>query len=160
MAVSEVTSTYVQRPTTPVLHQGHAGVYDSSLLLKADGAVTADGQTTAITVEGGSWADWYVDMGAVSGTTPTLTLYLEASLDGGSSYAKIATLNALDADDASTLFVRRVWIPAPTTTTSSNVRPSVRLNSVVGGTTPSFTFESFLTAPSKGQVKGMPNYEG
>lgn len=155
MAAYEYTGAYVLRPASPVLHMGNTAIFDAELQLADGTAVTADGQTTAIDVEGGSLASWVVQIGAVSGTTPTMIVSLQVSLDGGSSYYTIMQITSLTEADALRTFRRNVYIPTPTTTTASNVRPLVRLDYDAGGTTPSFAITSFLAPPAEGADKGL-----
>lgn len=154
MAATEYTSAYVHRPALVPMRSAQ-GEVDLALILIEATAVTADGQTTAIEVEGGSNAEWVTHVGAVAGTDPTLGLILEVSLDGGSTYFPLQELALTDTEENSPV-ARNVYIPNPTTTTGSNRFPKVRLNSDIGGTdTPSFTLTSWLRPQGAGTDKGL-----
>ena len=141
MAVAtEVTSVYAQTPATQP-SRSSAGSIDRNLILRDSAAVTADGNTTAIDVEGGSFAEWVVRIGAVTGTSPTNLVSLQVSKDGGSTSTTLITLPSLDTNDANQTIARAVFLPRPTGT---NKLLKVRTNVDVGGTTPSFTLVEFL----------------
>jgi len=65
---------------------------------------------------------------AASGTTPTLTAYIEDTVDGGANWNQVAAFTAATAPGVQTINV---------TTPFSD---TLRVRWTVGGTTPSFTF--------------------
>lgn len=79
-----------------------------------------------------------VNITAVSGTTPTLNITLEDSLDGGNWNTVITFTQATgitrEVKDLTTPFARRL-----------------RLKWVIAGTTPSFTFNIWLIAKGRGR---------
>jgi hypothetical protein len=151
MAVAtEVSSTYAAKPATQPT-PGNAGSMDSNLQLRAPAAVTTTGNTTAIDVEGGSFAQWQVRIGAASGT-PSELLSLQVSKDGGSTYLTLITLPALDVNDANQVIARPVYLPKPT---GANRLLKVREAITVSGGTPSITLESYLRPLGYGSDGGM-----
>ena len=89
----------------------------------------------------------YVDVTAVSGTTPTLTAQLQ-SLDPASgkwvnlSGVVTATINSISTV---TLQVGQ-WIPTVANSTINSILPNtLRIAYTIGGTTPSFTFSTGVT---------------
>jgi hypothetical protein len=152
MAVAtEVTSVYAQTPASQPA-RGMAGSIDRNLILRESAAVTADGNTTAIDVEGGSMAEWAIRIGAVTGTSPTMTLWLQVSKDGGSTYTDLIGTPSLDTNDANQPLARLVYLPRPTGT---NKLLKVRTRADAGGTTPSFTLVEFLRPPGFGSDSGL-----
>lgn len=110
----------------------------SVLTLKASGAETAS-TTSGATDSGGGNALVTVSVTAASGTTPTLTVVIEGSVDG-TNWVTVGTVGANGysvgtTDSAPSNFT--------TTATTRAVLPAVqflRSRSVIGGTTPSFTY--------------------
>lgn len=141
-AVTDYSSTYTSQTARKPMVAPLGGHFDFNLLLENAVAITVDGQSTAIDVEGGSFAEWVIVIGAVTGTTPTLLLHLQASIDGGSNYFRIASSPSLDNNDANTQLARPAYIPRPTAGTNRITK--VRHDRDVGGTTPSFTITAFL----------------
>lgn len=154
MAVADTTNAYVRAPAKAPM-QTAGGLFDSALLLLENTAVTATGNGTAINVEGGSMAELVMFIGAVTGTSPTLTTVLAVSLDGGSNYFPIESISLSGTTEANQVIARNVFIPKPTTTTGSNVLPLVRLQHTAGGTSPSFTLTVFLRPQEDGSDKGL-----
>lgn len=123
-------------------------VRGTPVILKASGAETASTVGAAVAT-GPDSGSLYVEVNvtAASGTTPTLTVKIEGSLDGTNWF----TLGVIGANGYN---VGAVGVTAPTnfTTTAGPIRaiydaPTyVRYNSTVGGTTPSFTYSVTGTA--------------
>lgn len=131
---------------------------DSNLLLH-NAAVSSNSDSTAINTVGGEFAIVHLR----STVTPTdsdetLDVLVKASLDGGSSYVTIGAFNQLvkaaDKGNAGT------WVAVPVYVPRAKANPDgrgvdtpvkVRLNFVVGGTTPSFTIKAWLT-----HLSGVP----
>lgn len=143
--------------------------YDTALELRAAANIGTTATTTAIDVEGGSDAELHVAWLAQSGTDPTLQVDLEASVDGGSNYAKIARSRVFTgADDpgtGETYFHASapVYIPKPTGVDAykgSALRTKVRVVSTVGGSdTPLFTsYRAWLGAPVSGDTTERANW--
>ena len=94
--------------------------------------ITANGSSADINVAGLTHAVLTVDATAVSGTTPTLDLYLDRKGPDG-NYLFIAHLTQLTAvgDEEASI--------GPGATITEVLGETVRVRWVVGGTTPSFT---------------------
>lgn len=113
----------------------------SLYVLKASGAETASTTGGAVnTGDNGGSLYVQVDVTAASGTTPTLTVVVEGSQDG-TNFFTLGTVGANGHAVGATG-------PAPTNFTAAatarGVFPAVqyvRSRSVVGGTTPSFTYQ-------------------
>lgn len=157
MPVTEITDAYVLAPAKkPIL--GVSGNFDSALLLFTEATqITANGNSTAIAVEGGSGYEWVLRVGAVTGSaTPTLTETLQVSMDGGSTYFPLGPVVALsDTTEAQQWIARNGFVPMPTTLTASNRFPLVRVNHVVSGTSPNFTMTEFLRPVEDGTDLGL-----
>lgn len=69
-----------------------------------------------------------LDVAAASGTSPTLVVIIEDSLDGGNTWNAIGTFTQKTAAGREV-----INIPAP-------FAPLLRISWTIGGTTPSFTF--------------------
>lgn len=122
------------------------GTRDIELVLDSARTLTANLDTAAINVEGGvmAWLDMLV--GTVSGTTPTLDAYLQASIDNQGTWHSIGKLPQITTGS---LEVRRpVYIPRPTIAGGATALAPVfvRMHYVVAGTTPSFGLNVFLEA--------------
>jgi hypothetical protein len=97
----------------------HAAVTTTSTSSNLDGgAASANGGVAHLNVT------------AVSGTTPTLDIILEHSVDGSTSWATLATFTSLTTTTAA----ERVVVAAGTT-----VRRYIRASFTAGGTSPSYT---------------------
>jgi hypothetical protein len=111
----------------------------SDVTLKASGAETASTTGTGVEVGEGQAVNVTVDVTAVSGTTPTMTVVIEGSNDGTNWY-ELGTIGANGAK------VGQVGTAPSNLTATATVRASlpgarhVRSRSVIGGTTPSFTY--------------------
>lgn len=141
---------------------------DSALILRAAADIDSGDSpetTTAIEVEGGSIADVVLTWTGKSGTSPTLDVELEVSVDGGSTYEDLIKFRQFDENDVPTsprtrFVVRRpVWIPQNTQSDAwagSLRRTLVRIRSTIGGSsTPTFTaFEAYLDQFAGGSNRG------
>ena len=116
--------------------------FDKSTELKASGAVTTSADETLIAIDVarlGDRAVVVINVSAVSGTTPTLAPYVNASTTVGGSKTKIAQLPAINA-------VGRYEIPISGTLARQHVSGAAALGIgwTVGGTTPSFTCQAYI----------------
>lgn len=137
--------------------------YDSALELRAEANIGATATTTAIDVEGGSEAEIHLMWQTPTGTSPTLQVDLEVSVDAGSTYVKRFRSRVFVAADAPASYESYahysfpVWIPRPTAVDSyrgSLPRAKARIVSTVGGTTPVFpNFRAFLGIPVYGYTR-------
>lgn len=75
-----------------------------------------------------------ITVSAASGTTPTLDIDLEDSVDGGSTWNKVADTNASNITTTGTTVARINLVATPCT-------ELLRFKWTIGGTTPSFTFK-------------------
>lgn len=117
----------------------------------ASAAQTATGQGGGVAVAGITEMIITLDVTAVSGTTPTLTFYMQASRDGGSTWFDLPHQGALvlisaDQQGSSSPAGNRNVVSLATTTFKALARYQVfgdyvRPAWVIGGTTPSFTFQ-------------------
>lgn len=108
-----------------------------STLIEASGAKTATGNGTAQGAPSGSRLAVALDVTAVSGTSPTMTVSVQWSHDG-------STWHDGDAADAFTT----ITAAAKKVKMFDQKAPFYRLLWTIGGTTPSFTFSarSFVVA--------------
>lgn len=119
--------------------------------LQASGAKTATGQGGGVAAAGIKEMLVFIDITAVSGTNPRLTLYLQASSDGGTTWYDLphdgSVVHASGAiqGNAQTPGSRNILADESTTLKATaryrgafgdHVRPAW----VISGTTPSFTF--------------------
>lgn len=100
-------------------------------LIHASAAETAT--VSSIAFSGGGATGIYIEINvsARSGTTPTLDVNLQDSLDGGTTWNTVSSLTQITAVGVGTKRLNLRDTPAG---------PLLRLNYVIGGTTPSFTF--------------------
>jgi hypothetical protein len=107
--------------------------YEDALLVVSSAAKTTTGQTGALAAAKGQLLHVLADVTAASGTTPSLTLSVEWSMDAGTTWAQVdATADAFAAVTATGTKVK-----------TFNVRaPYYRLVWTITGTTPSFTFSA------------------
>ena len=101
----------------------------------ASAARTATGQTSGFTVGSGEWLAVAVDVTAVSGTTPSMTVNVEWSNDGTTWFVG-DTADAFTAITAARKAVKRFEVKGL----------QFRLNYAITGTTPSFTFSAAVIA--------------
>ena len=113
---------------------------DASLVLH-DGNVTANGAGSTVSTEGGFRADVSVYVGTVTGTSPTLDIVVQASLDGGTTYGQIGRFPLLNNTHANSRIARTVYVPRPNAGQDATL---VRLSFLVGGTSPNFAVKSYL----------------
>jgi len=87
---------------------------DLNLKLVEDGSITATGNSaTTKDTEGGFLAWVTLLLGAISGTSITWDIYVQASPDGGSTYYMIGKFQQIDESDDE-LFLRiPVYVPRP-----------------------------------------------
>lgn len=106
--------------------------------IKTSGAETAN--TTHNTVQTGPAGAVVLTVAvtAASGTTPTLSIVVEGSVDG-STWFTLGTIGTNYAVGSSVTAVTN-FTAAATTLASFSATEYVRTRSVVGGTTPSFTY--------------------
>jgi hypothetical protein len=123
------------------------------------GAKTATGNGATQTNVGNKGAQIVVNMGAVSGTTPTCTIKIQGSVDGGTTWFDVpgATTAPLVATGVfgitvyPGIAVTAGGVTSGTTAGASGVLPrSWRVVWTIGGTTPSFTITNI-------QVNYLPN---
>lgn len=97
----------------------------------ASGARTASGNTGALNGYGpGSTIRAQLNVTAASGTTPTLDVVIEDSVDGGTTWNVVGTF----AQNTGAPGTQVINVTAPFSDT-------LRVRWTVGGTTPSFTFQ-------------------
>lgn len=113
---------------------------DTSVTLKASGAETASTIGTGVAIGDAGTMLVTLAITAASGTTPTMTVNIEGSWDGGTNWVVLGTIGANG-------YRAGLIGTAPSNlTTTATVRanltaaPLVRYNSTIGGTTPSFTY--------------------
>lgn len=97
-------------------------------VLKPSGAVTTTGQGAGVPLPLGDMVGYFINVSAVSGTTPSLTVKLDLSADGV-TWAPGAAGTPAAITAAGTYYVA-----------SPNPGAQVRASWTVSGTTPSFTF--------------------
>ena len=122
-------------------------VYDNALELIAKGTVqTSSTNGSSLAFEAGrvDRAAAEINVTAVSGTTPSMTPILQASNDNGSTWKTIAQGQPITAVGRYELGFTGAQVEAvcPKSTTYPTL---TRLATTISGTTPSFTFGSFLT---------------
>lgn len=96
----------------------------------ASAARTATGQSSTISAPSARAVSLLADITVVSGTTPSLTLSVEWSSDGGTTYFSADPADAFAAITAAAKKVKRFDAKAP----------HYRIVWTITGTTPSFTF--------------------
>lgn len=101
-------------------------VYSEDVSVSA-AARTATGSTSAVRVGGLHTVRAFLDVTAVSGTTPTMTVTLETSHDSATGWQPVASFAARTAVGAE----RKAFGP---------LNEFIRWTWTVGGTAPSFTF--------------------
>lgn len=101
---------------------------DRATDLRANGAVDYAGLKEAELV---------VSVSAKAGTTPTLDVTLEGSVDGTNWYVIATVAQYADATGTKRAFVTDAILPS-----------YLRVHSVLGGTDPSFTYTVVLLAPA------------
>ncbi len=100
---------------------------------------------SVVDTEGGFFALVSALLGTCTGTTVAVSVAIQASIDGGSTYQHIGQFPILDESDDDIEISRPVWVPKPD---SSNTVTKVRLNTVVSsGTTPVVPFNQAFLEP-------------
>jgi hypothetical protein len=111
-------------------------------------ARTASGSGTTGTNHNFRGASIFVNVTAVSGTTPTMTVRLQESFDGGTTWRDVDTTNLQTASITGTGISKLVVYPGVTTAANASLNSvlprTFRLAWTIGGTTPSFTFASWV----------------
>lgn len=102
--------------------------YATLIELHASGAETADGNSGDIDVSQILYLKACVDVTSVSGTNPTLDIYLEGKDEESGKYETL--WNPAQITGTTTVFSGVLTIP----------HQNIRLRWVIGGTSPSFTF--------------------
>lgn len=105
----------------------------SNDIIHASAAETATVSSSAFSATAATGIVVEVNVSARSGTTPTLDVNIQDSLDGGTTWNTVGSLTQLTAVAVG---VKRLNLRDTPT------GPLLRLNYVIGGTTPSFTFVS------------------
>lgn len=115
------------------------------------GAKTATGNGTAMTNTANKGVQIFIDLGTVSGTSPTCTFKVQGSVDGGTNWFDIpgaATASLTSSVDVGIMVYPGVAVTAGSTTTGTTATANMALPRTwrvvwtVGGTTPSFTINS------------------
>lgn len=110
------------------------------LVFKASAAETSSTTHQQFNSDSFSTLAVVVDVTAVSGTTPTMTVVIEGSLDN-STWFELGTIGTAGAYRVGTTATAPGNITATTTTRGAfPAPPFIRTRSVIGGTTPSFTY--------------------
>ena len=128
-------------------------------------AVSANGNSTAINVPGGEFAVvWVYSSVTPTDSDETIDILVKASCDG-TNYGTIGgfpqLVKAANKGNAGTWVAIPVYIPraeANPAARGTNTQTKVRLNYVVGGTTPSFTLQAAIEPLSnvpRGSVAGF-----
>ena len=102
---------------------------ENEITLQPLGAVTATGSGSACDVSQYTQALVTLDVTAVSGTTPTMTVKIQTSDDGGTTWYDLPNASFTQATGATTQAIQ-----------ITNFGDMLRAAYTVGGTTPSFTF--------------------
>jgi hypothetical protein len=113
--------------------------YAAPLQPVASAARTTSGSSGPVSaVDAGGFLSLLVNVSSVSGTTPSLALSVEWSMDGGTTFAAADVADTFTAITAAKTVVGRFAVKAPI----------YRVVWTITGTTPSFTFDvrSFVTA--------------
>ncbi len=98
-----------------------------NITIQSSATKTVSGQSSAIDVSSIDEMVVFLNVSAVSGTSPTLDVTIEDSPDGTNWYTHTSFTQAT----ATTKEAKRI----------SNFGKFVRINYTIGGTSPSFTFE-------------------
>lgn len=123
--------------------------------LQASGAQTATGQGGGKAVAGIKEMEVTLEVTAVSGTSPVLTVYLQSSRDGGLTFFDLLHVGSVTLAAGSTEgnveaegsrnIVSTISVTLKALAKYVNFGDLVRLAWVIGGTTPSFTFQADAT---------------
>jgi hypothetical protein len=105
--------------------------YSTPIQVVASAARTTTGTSGTLAVpEAGSQLSLLLNVTAASGTTPSMTVSVQWSDDGGTTWADADTADAFQAITAAKVTVKAFQVRAP----------MYRLAWAITGTTPSFTF--------------------
>jgi len=131
----------------------------SRIEMAASAAQTATGNSAAFSVPTVGMAMVGIDITAFSGTTPTLTVWLQASDDGGTTWFDVpndlALISATTAATGTMSSTARRNIVDTLVISAAQKHfalyrqlpgDTVRLNWVISGTTPSITFSASMVA--------------
>jgi hypothetical protein len=112
------------------------------------GAKTASFTGVTQTNYNAAGANIVINMGAVSGTTPTLTAQVQGSADGGTTWFNItgAVTPSINATGVTVLTVYPGVSAVANASVPMNLPRTWRLNYTIGGTTPSFTITNVQVA--------------
>jgi len=100
---------------------------------------------SVVDTEGGFYALVSALLGTCTGTTVVVSVAIQASIDGGSTYQHIGQFPILDESDDDIEISRPVWVPKPN---SSNTTTKVRLNTVISsGSSPVVPFNQAFLEP-------------
>lgn len=112
------------------------------------GAKTASFAGATQTNFNSAGATLLINMGTVTGTTPTLTAQVQGSADGGTTWYNItgAVTPTINATGTTTLVVYPGVAAVANAAVSSVLPRTWRLNYTIGGTTPSFTITNVQVA--------------
>lgn len=124
-------------------------VYDNALELVAKGTnQTSSTNGASVAFEAGrvNKAVCEINVTSVSGTTPAMVPILQVSNDNGSSWKTISQGQPITAAGRYELGFTGLQVEA-VCPKSSTYPTLVRFSTTISGTTPSFTFGSFLTKP-------------
>lgn len=104
--------------------------------------ITVTSSQTAVNTEGGFFAVVRLEGGTITDANETFDIDIEASIDGGSNFFKIATFRQIVAADDDIIISRPVYVPRfpPATQTETQIR----LTATVAGTTPSNAMNAWL----------------
>jgi hypothetical protein len=115
--------------------------------LDGSSARTASGNSAAFTNYNWAGAVFFLNVTAVSGTTPTMLWKIQWSYDGGTTYVDLDATNATTASITGTGTFKIVVYPGVITAANAALNHPLPRNFrtawVIGGTTPSFTFASY-----------------
>ena len=118
-----------------------------SVAVDTSSARTASGNGVTFTNHNGRSVTFWLNVTAVSGTTPTMTARLQWSLDNGATWLDADTTNLQTVSIAGTgNFLLSVGpnLPVVANRSANQMAPRLmRLAWTIGGTTPSFTFTSW-----------------
>lgn len=127
----------------PAQAQVNSAGYREGVMLSST-ALTASGTTTAVHGFGRfSLANFLLTCPTVTGTSPSLTVTIEGSIDGGASWYTLVSMTAITAAGNTT----KVWSDVRGTT-AQFLPDTLRGNYVITGTTPSLTCALEVAAKS------------
>lgn len=112
--------------------------------IKAPASETSDADHTGATLDAGAQGEGLlvVDIGAVTGTSPTLNLTVEHSTDGGNNWNTLTDKDGNNVTVPEQTATGLVTIGVPLDGTG----PDIRTTSTLGGTSPDFTYGVAIVA--------------